>query len=150
MAMCWERAVPLAFHLCRFYSSVVLVIRAPFPFGVWGCVWNSTISVPDHCPFTYFQYVLFYLCVCVRVCVSVCVFLAGLQCTVISYYICRQQIILEVVLRIRMILSLLLCFKCMHELLSSVKLGIHMHVCVCVCGYGKYQNPKIYRDGILI
>ena len=31
---------------------------------------------------------------------------------------------------------------------SSVKLGIHMHV--CVCGYGKYQNPKINREGILI
>ena len=25
-----------------------------------------------------------------------------------------------------------------------------MHVCVCVCGYGKYQNPNIYREGILI
>ena len=29
-----------------------------------------------------------------------------------------------------------------------VKLGIHMHV--CVCGYGKYQNPKKNREGILI
>ena len=25
-----------------------------------------------------------------------------------------------------------------------------MHLCVCLCGYGKYQNPKIYREGILI
>ena len=32
----------------------------------------------------------------------------------------------------------------------SLKLGIHMHVCVCVCVYGKYQNPKIDREDILI
>ena len=33
-----------------------------------------------------------------------------------------------------------------------LKIGIHMHLCLCVClcGYGKYQNPKIYREGILI
>ena len=29
-------------------------------------------------------------------------------------------------------------------------LGIHMHVCVCVYGYGKYQNLKMYREGILM
>ena len=32
--------------------------------------------------------------------------------------------------------------------LIRIKLGIHMHVCACV--YGKYQNPKINREGILI
>ena len=38
MAICWERAVPLAFHLCCFYFSVVLAVRVPFPFGVGaGC-----------------------------------------------------------------------------------------------------------------
>ena len=26
----------------------VLVVRVPFPFGVWGSVWNSVVSVPDH------------------------------------------------------------------------------------------------------
>ena len=31
-----------------------------------------------------------------------------------------------------------------------VKLGIHKHVCACMCGYGKYQNPKLYRECILI
>ena len=25
-----------------------------------------------------------------------------------------------------------------------------MHVFVCVCVYGKYQNPKVNREGILI
>ena len=38
MAVCWEGAVPLAFHLCCFNFSAVLVVRVPFPFGVWaGC-----------------------------------------------------------------------------------------------------------------
>ena len=26
----------------------------PFPFGVWGRMWNSIVSVPDHCLITYF------------------------------------------------------------------------------------------------
>ena len=26
MGNCWERAVPLAFHLCCFYFSVVLIV----------------------------------------------------------------------------------------------------------------------------
>ena len=46
MVICWERAVPLAFHLCCFYFSDGLVVRVLFPFGVWGRVWNSIISVP--------------------------------------------------------------------------------------------------------
>ena len=80
-------------------------------------------SVPDHCLFTYFQYNLFYLCVCVCVCVCACLsVLDVLQCIVILYYICRLSAyeLTEVVLRIPMILSLLLCFKCMHELLNSL------------------------------
>ena len=32
VAICWERTVPLAFHLCCFYFSAVL-IAGPFP--VW-------------------------------------------------------------------------------------------------------------------
>ena len=50
MANCWERAVPLAFHLCCFlfvfYFSAVLIVGVPFPFGVKGRMWNSILSVP--------------------------------------------------------------------------------------------------------
>ena len=55
IAICWESVVPLAVHLCCFYCSAVLVVRVPFPFGVWGRVWNSILSVPDHCLFIYFE-----------------------------------------------------------------------------------------------
>ena len=34
MAICWESDVPLAFHLCYFYFSAVLIVGVPFPFGV--------------------------------------------------------------------------------------------------------------------
>ena len=30
MAICWERAFPLAFHLCCFYFSAVLIVGVPF------------------------------------------------------------------------------------------------------------------------
>ena len=54
MAICWERAVPLAFHLCCFYfSTVLIIVGVLFPFGVWGRIWNSVVSVPDHCLFIY-------------------------------------------------------------------------------------------------
>ena len=36
MAICWERAVTLAFHLCCFYFSVVLIVGVSFPLGVKG------------------------------------------------------------------------------------------------------------------
>ena len=48
MAICWEIAVPLAFHLCCFYFSAVLIVGVPFPFGVEERIWNSIKSVPDH------------------------------------------------------------------------------------------------------
>ena len=51
MATFWERAIPLAFLLCCFNCSAILVVRVPFPFGVWGRMWNSVVSVPDHCLF---------------------------------------------------------------------------------------------------
>ena len=57
MAICWERAVPLDFHLCCFYFSAVLVVRVPFPFGVWDRVWNLIVSVPDHSIFIYLVYI---------------------------------------------------------------------------------------------
>ena len=53
MAIYWEGAVPLAFHFCCFYFSAVIIISVPFPFGVWGRMWNSIVSVPDHCLFMY-------------------------------------------------------------------------------------------------
>ena len=53
MAICWERAVPLAFHLCCFYFNAVLIGDVPYPFGVSGRMWNSN---PDHCLFIYFTH----------------------------------------------------------------------------------------------
>ena len=43
--------------------------------------------------------------------------------------------------------QLFCCKNCQFH--RSLKLGIHMRG-VCRCGYGKYQNPKINREGILI
>ena len=34
LAISWEKAVPLAFHLCCFYFGAVLAVDVPFPFGV--------------------------------------------------------------------------------------------------------------------
>ena len=45
-AICWERDVPLAFHLCCFNFNAVLVVRVPFQFGVWDRMWNLIVSVP--------------------------------------------------------------------------------------------------------
>ena len=59
VAICWERAVPLAFHLCCFYFSAALSVGVPFPFCILGRMWNSTVSVPDHCLFIYFATMLF-------------------------------------------------------------------------------------------
>ena len=49
------KELPLAFHLCWFYFSAVLIVGVPFPFGVYGRMWNSIASVPDHCLFIYFK-----------------------------------------------------------------------------------------------
>ena len=40
--------------ICCFYFSAVLIVGVPFPFGVWGRMWNSIVSVSDHCLFIYF------------------------------------------------------------------------------------------------
>ena len=45
MVIFWEKAVPVAFHLCCFYFSAVLIVGVPFPFGVWGRMWNTIVSV---------------------------------------------------------------------------------------------------------
>ena len=55
MAIYWERAVPLAFHLCCFYFSAVLFVGVPFPFGVQDRMCNLIVSVPDYCLFIYFM-----------------------------------------------------------------------------------------------
>ena len=39
---------PWLFTCVVFIFSAVLVVRVPFPFDVWGRVWNSIVSVPDH------------------------------------------------------------------------------------------------------
>ena len=33
---------------------VVLIVSVPFPFSVWGTLWNLIVSIPDHCLFIYF------------------------------------------------------------------------------------------------
>ena len=59
MAIYWERAVLLAFHLYCFYFNLVLIVGVPFPFGVYDKMLNSIVSVPDHCLFIYFDQVNF-------------------------------------------------------------------------------------------
>ena len=54
MAICWEKSVPLTFHLYCFDFSAVLIVGVPFPFGVEVMMWNLIVSVPDHCLFIYF------------------------------------------------------------------------------------------------
>ena len=54
MDICWKRADLLAFRLCFLYA--VLIVCVPFPCGVWGSMWNSIVSVPDHCLFIYFTF----------------------------------------------------------------------------------------------
>ena len=39
---------------CADLLYAVLIFCVPFPYGVWGRKWNSTVSVPDHCLFIYF------------------------------------------------------------------------------------------------
>ena len=50
MAVCLERAVLFAY---LFYA--VLIVRVPFPFGVWDRMWNSIVSIPEHCLCIYFD-----------------------------------------------------------------------------------------------
>ena len=32
-----------------------MVVLVPLSFGVWGRMWNSIVSAPDHCLFVYFS-----------------------------------------------------------------------------------------------
>ena len=45
----WERADLLAFRFA------VIFICVPFPHGVWGRMWNSIVSVSDHCLFIFYE-----------------------------------------------------------------------------------------------
>ena len=45
----------LALTLCCF-TLYCLDVFVPFPYCVWGMKWNSTVSVPDHCPFIHLTY----------------------------------------------------------------------------------------------
>ena len=60
MAVLWPSAgkevSPWIFTCVVSNFSAVLVVHVPFPFGVWGTMVNSIVSVPDHCRFIYFKY----------------------------------------------------------------------------------------------
>ena len=43
---------PLLFTGAVFIFSAVLIVGVPFPFSVKGRMWNSIVSVPDHCLFS--------------------------------------------------------------------------------------------------
>ena len=55
-----DSALPQQACLCCFYFSPDLIQGVPFPFGVKGRMWNSIVSVPDHCLFIYFTYFIRY------------------------------------------------------------------------------------------
>ena len=44
---------------CQFgFPIVTYFMPSPFPFGVWGRMWNSIVSVPDHCLVIYFIFTI--------------------------------------------------------------------------------------------
>ena len=45
---------PWLFSCAFFYFSAVLIVGVLFPFGVYGRMWNSIVSVSDRCLFIYF------------------------------------------------------------------------------------------------
>ena len=55
MAICLERFDLLAFGFSvDFCADLLKAVRLLFPFGVWGRMLNSIVSVPDHCVSIYF------------------------------------------------------------------------------------------------
>ena len=40
---------------CAVLLYAVLIVCVPFPYGVWGRMWNSILSVSDHCLVIYFS-----------------------------------------------------------------------------------------------
>ena len=51
MVTCWERADLLALLYVMFYCVFIT-----FPNGVLGQVWCLTVSIPDLCLLSYFEY----------------------------------------------------------------------------------------------
>ena len=60
MAVYWEE---LSYWLSAYAVLLycVLIVCVPFLFGVWDRMWNSIVSVFDHCRFIYFVYILSFL-----------------------------------------------------------------------------------------
>ena len=52
MAICWERLS------CQLFTVLILnaVLVVLVPFDVWGGMWNSIVSAPDHYIFVYFSH----------------------------------------------------------------------------------------------
>ena len=55
-----QRKIKLLIRLRRLICVFVRIqaYSNPFPIGVWGRVWNSIVSVPDHCLFIYFRWII--------------------------------------------------------------------------------------------
>ena len=51
MAICWERLSRQVFTVLILNAVLVVLV----PFGVWGGMWNSIVSAPDHCLLVYFS-----------------------------------------------------------------------------------------------
>ena len=51
------KCCPLGFPFVMFYFFITseLIVCVPFPFGVWSRMWNSNVSVPDHCLYLLFN-----------------------------------------------------------------------------------------------
>ena len=54
-AICCERVVPSAFHMCCFNLKGSLGCACSFSVWCWGGMWNWIASAPDHCLFAYFS-----------------------------------------------------------------------------------------------
>ena len=52
MAICWERLSHQLFTVLILNAVLVVLVSI----GVWGGMWNSIVSAPDHCLFVYFSH----------------------------------------------------------------------------------------------
>ena len=52
VAICWERLSRQLFTVLSLNAVLVVLV----PFGVWGGMWNSIVSAPDHCLFDNFSH----------------------------------------------------------------------------------------------
>ena len=51
MAICWERLSRQLFTVLILNAVLVVLV----PFDVWGGMWNSVVSAPNHCLLVYFS-----------------------------------------------------------------------------------------------